>query len=184
VKLTGLAMQRFAFVALELGPVAWAGAVALAAALVLVAIVVPVYAHRGDALTSDIADARAQLERLQHPSTTLASRDPVAGLLATLPPDTDVPDFMAALQRRAEEGAVQIDRTEYRVQLVLGHAARRYRLSFPAHVDYPHLRTWLEGLIRDYPGLSVDELSLRREVDGGEELEAHVGISFLARTPK
>ncbi len=64
---------------------------------------------------------------------------------------------------------------------MLGRTAQRYRLSFPAHVDYPHLRTWLEALLHDYPSVALDEISLRREVDGGEELDAHIGLSFLVR---
>jgi hypothetical protein len=170
-----------AYVATRLGPVGWLGAglLLLSAAAVLAG---PRILERSSAQqTARNAELREQLAQLADPRRAERARDPLAAFVSTLPPESEVPDFVAAVERRAERDAVQIDRTEYRVQPALGHAAERYRLHFPAHVDYPHLRPWLEGLLHDYPSVSLDELALHRAVDGGEELEATVGLSFLAR---
>jgi hypothetical protein len=177
----GLGAARAHFLARSLGPVGWTGIAALLLAAVGAGIVRPALERSNDAQAQQIAALQQQWMRLRDPKAAQAQRDPVGTLVASLPPVSSVPDFVAAIQRRADQDAVQIDRTEYRVQVVLGRSAQRYRLSFPAHVDYPHLRTWLEALLHDYPSLTLDEISLRREVDGGEELEAHVGLSFLAR---
>jgi D-arabinose 1-dehydrogenase-like Zn-dependent alcohol dehydrogenase len=177
-------VQRTAFFIAGLGLVGWGGIgmLALAAAAVLVA--VPAL-ERGDAdAARELAGVDRQLVRLHDPAGARALRDPLGTWIASLPQESAVPDFVAAVQRRAERASVGIDRTEYRVQSELGHAVQRYRLSFPAHVDYPHLRTWLEALLHDYPNLTLDEISLRREVDGGEELEAQVSMSFLTREGK
>jgi hypothetical protein len=128
-----------------------------------------------------IASLQSELVRQSDPETTQRTRDPLATLVAALPAQGTVPDFLTAIQRRAEQASVQIDRTEYRVQPILGQAAQRYRLRFPAHTDYPHLRVWLERLLHDYPSMILDEISLRRAVDGSEELEVNVALSFLAR---
>jgi hypothetical protein len=169
------------FVARDLGVVGWFGIAALLMAAITAAIIAPGLARSNDTQAREVAALEQQWARLRDPKAARAQRDPLGTLVASLPPTSDVPDFVAAIQRRADQGAVQIDRTEYRVQAVLGRRAQRYRLSFPAHVDYPHLRTWLEALLHDYPSLALDEISVRREVDGGEELDAHVGLSFLAR---
>lgn len=170
-----------AFLARRLGPTGWLGIAALVAAGVLVLGVNPMLERLNAATAAQVEDANRHLSQLRDPAFARAHGDPTAALLASLPGEAEVPDFVANLQRRADDGAVQIDRTEYRVQPVLGRAARRYRLSFPAHVDYPHLRLWLEGLLHDYPSLVLDEISMRREVDGGEELEAHAAVSLLVR---
>lgn len=169
------------FVARSLGVVGWIGIAALLLGAAGIAIVAPALERTNAAQAQELAALQAHLAQLRNPKVAQAQRDPVGALTASLPPASAVPDFVAAIQRRADQDAVQIDRTEYRVQAVLGRTAQRYRLSFPAHVDYPHLRTWLEALLHDYPSVALDEISLRREVDGGEELDAHIGLSFLVR---
>jgi hypothetical protein len=177
-------LPRAAFLLRQLGPVGWFGLVALALGLLGLALLVPQLGRANAETEARLDTLRQRLAQLQDPRTARAARDPVAALVASLPPASEVPDFVAGLQKRAEDAAVQIDRTEYRVQPALGHAAQRYRLSFPANADYPHLRTWLEALLHDYPNLILDELTLHRAVDGGEELEARVGVSFLVRDSK
>lgn len=179
-----LRMPLLAFAVRQLGWVGWLGAAAALAGLGGLLIAAPALQRSNADSAGQVEALRRELAQMQDPKVADAARDPLVVLVGSLPPVTDVPDFVAAIQRRAEEGGVQIDRTEYRVQPVLGHAAQRYRLSFPANADYPHLRTWLEALLHDYPNLILDELSLHRAADGGEELEARVGVSFLVRDSK
>jgi hypothetical protein len=181
---TAVQMPRAAFLARELGWAGWAGLVGLLLGLCGMLLVAPQLEKANAGSVAQIEALQHRVAKLQDPVAARAARDPLAALVASLPPASAVPDFVAAIQRRADEGGVQIDRTEYRVQPVLGRSAQRYRLSFPANADYPHLRAWLEALLHDYPNLILDELSLRRAVDGGEELEAHVGVSFLVRDSK
>ena len=178
------ALPRARFVAAQLGWAGWAGAVAIVLGLAGILLVAPELDRGNIATGSTISVMQRQLAHLRDPNVARAAKDPLAALVSSLPPASEVADFIAAIQSRAEAGAVQIDRTEYRVQPILGNAAQRYRLSFPANGDYPHLRVWLEALLHDYPNLILDELTLRRAVDGGEELEAHVGVSFLVRDSK
>jgi len=169
------------FVATTLGPLGWIGVGALTLATTLLTIVLPSIDRLNAEQARELDALDLQRAQLVDPKIMLTRRDPVVGLLSSLPPASEMPDFLTSLQRRADIGAVQIDHTEYRTQSMIGNAAQCYRLSFPAHVDYPHLRAWLEALLHDYPSLALLELSMRREVDGGEELDAHVGLSFLAR---
>ncbi|HYA58887.1 MAG TPA: hypothetical protein VED85_00880 [Burkholderiaceae bacterium] len=175
--------DRALFLVSSLGPVGWIGATLLALAAIVICLVVPGIDHSNAEEASTLAALNQEWEGLRDPKgkSARAQRDPVTGLIEALPSATVVPDFLASLQRRADQAAVQIDRTEYHIQPVIDKAAQRYYISFPAHVDYPHLRSWLEALLHDYPSLALDELSLHRAVDGGEELEAHVGLSLLVR---
>jgi len=179
-----IALPRARFLAAKLGWVGWTGIVAIVLGGAGAVIVAPNLKQGNIETAANIEALQRQLAHLHDPNALHAARDPLAAFLSSLPPAGDVADFVAAIQRRAEDGAVQIDRTEYRVQPILGHSAQRYRLSFPANSDYPHLRVWLEALLHDYPNLILDELTLRRAVDGGEELEAHVSVSFLVRDSK
>jgi len=55
----------------------------------------------------------------------------------------------------------------------------RTQVSFPARSDYPRLRDWLERLLRENPGLVLEDLALRRIADGGEELEVRITLGLL-----
>jgi hypothetical protein len=179
-----ISLPHATFLAQQLGWAGWVGIATLLVGLTGAVLVAP-QVDRGNTQTAArIDELRQRIAVLRDPNNALAIRDPLAALMSRLPPSSEVPDFLAAIQRRADEGAVQIDRTEYRVQAVMGGTAQRYRLSFPAHVDYPHLRAWIESLLHDYPSLILDEIALRREVDGGEELEARIAVSFIVRSGK
>ena len=179
-----LALRHAGFAAARLGWMGWSGIGALLLAAIAFLVLVPGMQSANEALGGQIASMKRQVVHLQDPKTARPSRDPVAGLVASLPSEAAVAGFVASVQQRADKGAVEIDRTEYRTQAVLGKGARRYHLSFPAHADYVHLRIWLEDLLHDHPNLSLDELTLRRAVDGGEELEANIAMSFLVREGK
>lgn len=175
-----LALQA-AFVAARLGWAGWSGLGALVLAALTVLLGAPILQANNMREARELASLETQLKFQADPKAAQRARDPLTTLVTSLPSPTSVPDFLTAVQRRADQEAVQIDRTDYRMQPVLGQAAQRYRLRFPAHADYPHLRVWLERLLHDYPSLSLDEISLRRAVDGGEELEVSIGLSFLTR---
>jgi hypothetical protein len=179
-----LALRYAGFVAARLGWVGWSGLGATLVATLAFLVLVPELHSRNEALGAQIVSMKRQVTHLQDPKVARTSRDPVASFVASLPGETAVAGFVASVQQRADTGAVEIDRTEYRTQPILGKGARRYRLSFPAHADYVHLRNWLEDLLHDHPNLSLDELTMRREVDGGEELEANIAMSFLVREGK
>lgn len=172
---------RAAFVVQRLGWPGWLGLAALVAG-VLACLLGPRWLdgqRREDEAQRAAIEARLAL--LANPQLARRATDPLAAFVASLPPDAVMSRLVTDLQKRAEQSAVEIERTEYRMQPVVGQKVLRYRLRFPAHADYPHLRRWLEGLLHDYPSLILDELSLRRAADGGEELEVNVGLSFLAR---
>jgi len=179
---TALPLGRF--IAIQLGWPGWVGLGALFAGVAGVLIVAPQLQSANAESATAIENLQRRIAQSRSPAAAQAERDPVGTLVAGLPPASAVAQFVADIQHRAELGAVQIDRTEYRVQPILEQTAQRYRLSFPANSDYPHLRVWLESLLHDYPNLTLDELSLRRAVDGGEELESHVSVSFLVRDSK
>lgn len=178
---SALAWARAAYAVRTLGTAGWCGVASLSMAAVIAFAALPVMERAGDDRAGEIRSLERQREAARDPAASRNAADSLAAFVAGLPAENEIADFVAAVQQRADHDAVQIDSTEYRIQPLLGHSVQRYRLSFPAHVDYPHLRAWLQALLHDYPGLVLDEINLRREVDGGEELEAHVGLSFLAR---
>ena len=108
--------------------------------------------------------------------------DPASAVLDQLPAADRFAPFVDALQAEAARRGVAIDRTEYRIQPVLGGRALRTQLILPARGDYPRIRGWLEGVLHDHPSASLQELALRRANDGAAMLEARVVIAFYTRS--
>ena len=172
---------RALYVGRRIGPVGWGGlaALTLASVVLLAGPIVVDPSNRG--LSEELAQLKQQLDRSHRPPTLAAVADPVALIVAQLPPPEQVPRFVREVQEEASRRGLQIDRTEYRVQKSLGARALRYQLTMPAHGSYPQLRAWLEALLHDYPSAALDELSLRREADGAGRLEAHVTLSLYSQ---
>jgi len=164
-----------------LGPVGWAGIALVVAALLVTLLAAPRLRAQSQDEEWEIASLRVRLAQGRDPVRAAAARDTVEALLLSLPPSELAPEFVKDLERRAAIQGVRIDRSEYRVYPVLARSAQRYQVSFPAHATYPQLRIWIEGLLHDYPSLSLDELSLRREAEGGDGLETHVSFSLFLR---
>jgi len=181
LKRWALPAARLFYLLRVLGPVGWGGIFLVLGSVLLLL---------GGSLRlgAQERDERLSIDRLEQrirqgsdPVRVAAARDPVEALLLFLPPAGAAPDFIRDLERRAARSGVRIDRTEYRVHSILGNNAQRYQVSFPAHAAYPQVRTLLEGLLHDYPSLALDEISFRREAEGGEQLEARVSLSLYLR---
>ena len=173
---------RIVYLALRMGPVAWAGVGTLLAALALTI----VSRLQAEPANRAALEERSSLElRLARASAPGAMRrdaaDPVGAIAGQLPGAERMPAFIHDVQDRAVHEGIQIDRAEYRVQSALGKRALRMQLVMPAHGTYPQLRTWLQALLHEYPSAVLDELGMRRHADGAAELEAHVTLSLYCQ---
>jgi Tfp pilus assembly protein PilO len=177
-----LLRARTAYLARRLGPVGWCGLAALVLSAAT-AVGGRIWLDPANAaLREELAQMNEQLARARRPDAAFnAPADPIAAIVAQLPPADQLPAFVESVQAQASRKGLQIDRTEYRVQKALAGRALRYQLSMPAHGAYPKLRNWVEQLLHDYPSAALDELSLHRESDGSAQLEARVTLSFYSR---
>ncbi len=177
-----VAQAQARYVAQRVGLAGWLGVAALVSAVVLAGMRPFALAPANDELAGELSQLTAELARAQSPAPTLsAAADPVASIVAQLPTAEQVPQFLQQVQAQAALRGLQIDRTEYRVQKALGGRALRYQLTMPAHGTYPALRGWLETLLHEHPSAALDDFSVRRESDGGAQLEARVGLSLYSQ---
>ena len=171
-------------VAQRLGRGGLAAGALLALALVLGLVAGPRLAADNRAARAALALDRARLDQSGAAARTRPSfdpADPAAAVLEQLPPADQLAAFVDALQAQATHRGVAIERTEYRVQPVLGQRAVRTQLVLPAHGGYPQLRGWLEATLHDFPSAALEQLALRRSSDGSAALDAEVVLAFYAR---
>ena len=56
-----------------------------------------------------------------------------------------------------------------------------YRVQLPVKGSYPQIRSFIEKCLQIEPALSLDEISIKRESAGDEELEVRLGLTLVVR---
>ncbi|HUN92470.1 MAG TPA: hypothetical protein VMU33_10460 [Burkholderiaceae bacterium] len=171
-------------VAQRLGAPGVAASVLLVVALVLGAVVGPRLAADNRAVSARIAElqARGPAGGAAATGTPFDPLDPAAALVEQLPAADRFPAFVDALQAEASRRGVAVDRTEYRMQPLVGQRVLRAQLVLPAHGGYVQVRGWLEAVLHDFPSASVQELALHRVADGAGDVDARVVLAFYTRS--
>ncbi len=140
-------------------------------------------------LQAQATDARAAHEALrkralQAPKPQDASREQYAALLASLPSGANASsDAVKAIHRIAATHGVYLATGEYRVVREGSDKLQRYQITLPATSNYPKLRAWLTDVMNEMPTIALDEISLRREDVGTEQIDARVRFTLFLKSP-
>ena len=86
-------------------------------------------------------------------------------------------DIHLAAQRR---GLLPV-RADYRSAVVTGTPLVRISATLPIEGRFEALYAWLGEVTRDHPGVSIDQMSLKRETTQATTLSADVRLSVLVR---
>ncbi|MFD0668900.1 hypothetical protein ACT80S_14365 [Ramlibacter sp. MAHUQ-53] len=90
---------------------------------------------------------------------------------------------LRTLAARAEAAQVQLARADYQRRAVPGVPLVQWQVSQPVRARYPQLREYIEAVLRALPTASLDQVSMRRESVGADELEARLRWSLWLPGP-
>jgi len=97
------------------------------------------------------------------------------------------PGIAPALRRLhllARRHGVSIQQAEFKYVNETAEPLARYTIILPVSAEYPALRRFSRALLRDLPGLALEEVNLRRSDPGTSRLEAQLQlVLFLNKTP-
>lgn len=160
----------------------WLGVLALGgAALVLWLVVLPGGAQQ-------LVQARAELQGLQSgqsqrtvSSSELAGQQDIA-LVAELDRVTlseqEVSEVLRRLGRIAQSKGLTLSETDFQVTGEGLGGLRRLQLTFPLRAAYPQVRQFVEAVLLEFPGVSVDQMLLKRESVGQRQGEIRLRVSI------
>ena len=131
-----------------------------------------------DSAMQHITQLRAALQ--QSPSVARQAATPQS-FVAELPALEQAPRFIESLHRQAVRAGVQIERAEYRSPTLAAGLVMRSQLVLPLSGRYPDIARWLGQVLQHNPSVAIDELSLQRDAEGGDQLRARVVISHYSR---
>lgn len=130
---------------------------------------------------------RIEAERASGPSARdLATADPsllLAGFYRYFPASKDLPGTVLAIHERASAEGLALDTGEYRLTREPSLRMLRYQITLPVKASYPKVRRFIERTLFEVPGLSLDDVSLRREAIGEAAVEARVQFSLFLAQP-
>ena len=137
------------------------------------------------ALRDDVRRIEAGLTR-GAASREPAASDPaelLAGFYRYFPASQDLPGAVRAIHERAAAEGLVLDTGEYRLMREPSLRMLRYQVTLPVKGPYPKVRRFIERALFEVPGLSLDDVSLRREAIGEAAVEARVQFSLFLGQP-
>jgi type II secretion system (T2SS) protein M len=135
----------------------------------------------------EIAAQRSALERARartplQPVTGGGRAEELRRFYYLFPPSTDLAGELERLHRLARSSGLELAQGEYRLE-------RRpaglwaYRITLPVRGNYPQLRQFLRGLLKDMPIASLDSVRFERKKAAETQLEAQLRVTLHVRPP-
>lgn len=131
---------------------------------------------------SELADLRAEKDRLVAAAALAGRLRADAAPAQALPPSAEAPELLKRLDALAAKHGVTVARTSYQVKTLDG--TRRFEADVPLKAAYPLLRGYLRDVLALSPTASLDDLRLQRSQATDPAIDAEVRLSFgFAATP-
>jgi Type II secretion system (T2SS), protein M subtype b len=92
--------------------------------------------------------------------------------------ETGVTDILRSIVRIAQGNGVSLSQSEFH-NSAQGHGGlSQLQVTLPVRASYPQLKKFVKQVLLEYPGISVDELVLKRASVAQNELEIRVKLSL------
>lgn len=166
----------------------WPGVLALlVAVLALWLVLLPSGAHQ-------LAQAQAEVQRLQSGQAVLAlspaerAGQEDAALVAELDrvalSEQEVSEVLRRLGRIAQSKGLTLTETDFQATGEGLGGLRRLQLTLPLRAAYPQVRQFVEAVLLEFPGVSVDQMLLKRESVGQRQGEIRLRLSIWTNPAK
>lgn len=131
-----------------------------------------------------LAGTQAQIEALRAGETlgregrAVSAEQRLARFQEFLPPASDLPEMLASVHQAADTHGIALENAQYKESREKGSPVMRYQMTLPLRASYPQIRAWLAEVMNGAPNAVLEELSLKRESAGNEELNARARLSL------
>lgn len=131
-----------------------------------------------DALNVRLTNALSAPPMLVPASPDLTSQQ---ALLAATYPANEANSIVRRLHALSREHQVVIAESDYRMNAQGFGGLQQQQLTLPLQGRYPAVKAFVMKLLKEYPGLSVDQVMLRREDVSMDKPEVTVKVSLWLR---
>ena len=160
----------------------WAGAVGLGLLAFALAFSLSVDQLQSKHEAELVAERAMLLKVAAAPAGAQTSdRARLAGFYARFAPASELSGVLAGIHLAADRHGLLPERADYRSALVSGTPLVRITATLPMQGRFEALYAWLGEIVRDHPGVAIDQLSLQREREQDARIDADVRLSVLVR---
>lgn len=131
-------------------------------------------------MTLQQAKSEEQRQRLPSPSMLqFVGQDAILTQLSRQSyADTELSNVLQNISRLAKANGLVLSQSQFQT-LGEGYGGlRRVQLSLPVVAAYPQTRSFVEDVLRQLPGVSVDHLNLKREAVSQGQADIHLLLSI------
>jgi len=99
-------------------------------------------------------------------------------LLSVSIPEAEVSDVLRKIANMAERNGVALSQSDYQ-NSSKGHGGlNRLQVTLPLRASYPQLKQFIEQVLFEFPGVSLDDLVLKRESVAQNQVEIRIKLSL------
>jgi hypothetical protein len=94
------------------------------------------------------------------------------------PSERSIPDWVEKINNMAAGNRLALSRGEYQVIRDSSSKLLLYQITLPVKGTYPHLRSFIDQVLKDVPFASIDNVKFERQKIGDEALVSTVMITL------
>jgi Tfp pilus assembly protein PilO len=108
-----------------------------------------------------------------------SERGQLSNFYAFFPLTDAVPELLGQIARAAQHNRLSLDKGEYRLGRDKDFRLARYQVTFPVRGSYAQVRGFVNAVLDAVPAAALDELTLKRETIGDQDLEARARFTLF-----
>jgi hypothetical protein len=140
-------------------------------------------------LTQQVESHRKQLQQLQLEQSNLSrtidapfkptgDKKILDQLSSVSIPESEVSEVLRKIAAMAERNGVVLSQSDYQ-NSSKGHGGlNRLQVTLPLRASYPQLKQFIEQVLFEFPGVSLDDLVLKRESVSQNQVEIRIKLSL------
>ena len=136
---------------------------------------------RARALDRQSATLERRLANMSAAPRDLSASEQLAALERRFGTDADVTSALSTLEATARKRGITLQQAEFKLVHEPSEPFARYVMQLPVKTDYRSLRRFIRDAMRALPGLSMEEVSLRRTDPRSTQLEAQLRLVLFLR---
>lgn len=92
--------------------------------------------------------------------------------------EADVGEVVQRISRIASTQGLRLAQSEFQTSSEGHDGLRQVQVTLPLRATYPQLRGWIEAVLRQIPGVSIDQITLKRETVAQGQAEIRIKLSI------
>lgn len=133
-----------------------------------------------EALQRTLSELRAQYP-LNDPASRQNPHLQLVRFYESFPSLASAPNWLKQLYRAAQSNHLELMRGDYRILRKEHGQLSQYQMTLPLKGSYPNIRGFLNTVLSEFPGISLDNVAFERQKIGEADVQVSVRLTLYLR---